>query len=299
MSRFISACTLYQKLSSPRSIEDFPGVSVVEIGRGLNSQEFAEFVGSLVIPDHVDWSGDFAPERPARLLGEVREMSRHSTDPRYPTRDQYFHTDLGYWGKKNQFATVLYAPHLEGPVAGTEYIDTSLLLQTAESDFPGITEILAEGTTVFSGAKYYTSVLPFKGSPDLIENTILKTLKDKKCKDLKALVAQEKRNFPPKCFPTIPRHPFRGSRCIVIDAPHTVNIKGSKLPRREVQHFISQFVLKYLDLKPEELAGRPYYAAHTWKEGQAVIWPQIGTLHRAQASPEGEILRDMLRGLIY
>jgi hypothetical protein len=80
---------------------------------------------------------------------------------------------LGYWSYPDEeddpFATLLYPWLLEGPVADTEFIDTGSLLEFAEKDkYRGITEILAKGITVLSGAKYYTSTLPARGSVDAI-----------------------------------------------------------------------------------------------------------------------------------
>lgn len=275
----------------------FPGIEVIEVGSRLSNREFEEFVGGLVIPAHFDMQGAFTEERQAQPLGETTSMRRNPEKPRDPwAPDHFFHTDRGYWDKINQFATVLYAQQLSGSeVAGTEFIDTSLLLDTVERDHPDITEALRQGTTVFSGAKYYTSVLAFKGSAAAIQ----RTLSERQCATLEEVAAKEAESYPPKSFPTVPMHPFRQKKeCVMIDEARTADIEGTGLAPGEIQRIITQFVHDYLALPSEVLADRPYYAVHEWQEGQALIWPQIGTLHRAQASPAGELERNTVRDFI-
>ena len=143
-------------------------------------------------------------------------MKRNLNSPPYPyARDHFWHTDLGYWSYPDEgdpFATILYPRLLEGRVADTEFIDTGSLLQFAEKDkYPGITEILAKGITVLSGAKYYTSALPARGSVDAIQNT----LNEKTSNNLAELAVRELAKYPPKAFRTISKHPFRkGADCI-------------------------------------------------------------------------------------
>jgi alpha-ketoglutarate-dependent taurine dioxygenase len=288
----------------PTTVEHFPdiegGIQVLDLEPGLGPEDIRRLVGNLVIPSHFDVQGNLIAARSAKLLGDVRDMKRSPNSPPYPyARDHFWHTDLGYWSypdEEDPFATVLYPRLLEGPVADTEFIDTGLLLEFAEKDkYPGITEIFANGITVLSAAKYYTSTLPARGSVDAIQNT----LNEKAGNNLAELAIRELIMYPPKTFRTISKHPFsEGVDCIWLDEPHTVDIIGANLPKLEVQEIIAGFVREYLALPPEELAGRPYYEAHTWEEGQAVVWSRRGTLHRAGASPDGESTRNMLKQLI-
>jgi alpha-ketoglutarate-dependent taurine dioxygenase len=288
--------SLYEKSSTPLRVY-FPGVEVLAAQPGLSMQEFGEFVGTLVIPSHTSTQGALTKERPAQPLGDITEMNRSPDDPRDPwSPDHHWHTDRGYWGEQNQFATMLYAQRLSGSeIASTEIIDTTLLLDAAERDNPGITALLRPGTTVFSGGQYYTTTLRSKGSAEAIERTLVA----KQCTTLEEVAAKEVLAHPPKRFPTITIHPFRGSDCIMIDEPRTAGIEDIGIEQKEVQHIIAQFICKYLALPAEELANRPYHAIHKWEPGDVLVWPQKGTLHRAQASPAGELRRNMLRLMVH
>ena len=77
----------------------------------------------------------------------------------------------------------------------------------------------------------------------------------------------------------------------MIDEIRAVDLIG----QQDARHLLDLIASQYLALLPEELAERPYYYAHQWQEGQAIIYPQVGTLHRAEPSIPGELRRDTLR----
>lgn len=286
--------SLYSNWGDP-STEHFPGIEVMQLEPGLSVQEFEEFASTLVIPLHVGMLGTRVEVELAEPLDSTIAMHRSPDSPRESwAPDHHWHTDRAYWGE-NQFATILYAQELSGDVAGTELIDTTLLLEAIERDHPGMTEILKPGNTVFSVTKYFAKVLPVKGSQEAIQ----RTLDQNQSSSLEEVVEKQNAAYPAKRFPTIPQHPFRWSDCLMLDEARTVDIEGTILSKREVQALIATIVEDYLALAPEELADRPYYANHEWEEGQVLIMPQIGAIHRAQASPPGELVRNTLRLFIH
>jgi hypothetical protein len=103
---FFYSMSLYQN-QYPVAHEHFRGVEVLDIGSGLSPEEFAAFVGSLVIPPHVNAQGRPVAEKVALPLGETRKMKRSSDDPPYLGRDQFFRSDMGYWGGASQ---LFYGP---------------------------------------------------------------------------------------------------------------------------------------------------------------------------------------------
>jgi alpha-ketoglutarate-dependent taurine dioxygenase len=239
----------------------------------------------------------FVKERPAQLFEEIRPIIRSPDVPDDPdARDRLPHADATYWGgNTNPFATVLYARDLEGPVADTGFYDTVSLLRYAEEhEHPGITKLLRGGTTVFSGAHYYTSILQAKG-----QEAVNTRVKAKGANNFHELGAEEERKYPPKRIKTIQINPFnRREECIMIDVPHTVSIEGTELSEEQIQEIITGLVKNYIALPPKELARRPYYKLHKWEKGDVLTWTQKGTLHEAGASPPGEIRREMFRHLI-
>ncbi len=270
--------------------QPLPGVEVLELEPRMSIPEFEEFAWDLVIPAHWEMDGSYVPRAAqAFQLDKTIQMVRCLDKPRDPwAPDHHWHSDKSYWGK-NQFATVMYAQRLTGQVAGTSFIDTTALLQAIERDFPGMTETLSHSAAIFTVRRYFEEILPANGSPEAIE----RTLEEHDASTLEEVAEMEHKKFPPKWFPALLRHPFRGETCTMIDDARVVDLTGEDEARS--QQILKVIRDRFLNLPLEELRQRPYYHHHEWEEGQVVIWPQIGTLHRAEPSPPGEKQRDTLR----
>jgi alpha-ketoglutarate-dependent taurine dioxygenase len=269
--------------------QPLPGVEILQLDGGLSVHEFEAVVPMLTIPRHLDMTGAQIEAKPATQLGDTiiaRRMPEKPRDPWAP--DHHWHSDRTYWGE-NQFASVLYAQRLLGDVATTGFIDTAALFQTMVADDPGLADELAESNATFSTSRYFEEVLPTEGSPE----AIAKTLVDKGAQTLDEVVALETAKYPAKEFPATPIHPFSGERCTMLDDSRVVALSGLSLARS--QEIIRRVKKQYLALPVEELEQRPYHYLHYWEEGQAIIYPQVGTLHRAMPSPAGEQQRDTLR----
>jgi hypothetical protein len=278
--------------------KSMPGIEVVQLRPNLGREAFAEFADSLEVPAHLDSVGNYIPSREAiRLEGEIA-MSRTVEDPRDDwAPDRFIHFDHSYWGNKakDQFATLLYMQHTEGDrVAPTGIIDTAILLQVIEDDNPGFTDELIDATGVFWGANYYHQILPLQPGA---EAAIQRTISAKGVETLAGVADLEAEKYPPKTYPAVAVHPFRGGvDCIVADVPRLIAFLGLSPERSDT---VIQLVKeRYLDLPPDTLADRPYYHIHEWKAGQVLIFPQIGTLHQSLRSPPEERLRDTLRYFI-
>ncbi len=283
--------SLYSEVLEPVD-EPMPGVEVFQLDAGMSEGEFEDFTDTLVIPEHWDLDGQRTPMRPAVRLGGTIAMSRTVDTPREPwAPDHHWHSDRTYWGD-NQFASVLYAQSIDGDVAGTGLINTTLLLEAIEDDEPGIFEELSSTQTVFSVRRYYEEILPEKGSPEAIQRTLDRF----DASSLSEVADKEERRYPEKAFPTLPMHPIWGVPVIMLDEVRSVRI--TNLPQSRGDEIIDLVVERYLRLDHDELAERPYYERHEWEEGQVLIFPQVGTLHRADASPDSEIERDTLRRFI-
>jgi len=270
-----------------------PGVEVLDIGGGLDPNQFTEFVKSLTIPAHADWAGNSVEARPARLFDRaLAAASRTPEKPRDPwAPDHYWHFDGGYSGEANQFASVLYAQHLRGRVAGTEFIDTAELLLAVESDQPGLTEELSACTGEYSVTRYYTDILSALG--EVAGNSIERTLQSKNASSLAEVAHREDVRYPIKHFPALLTHPFRRELCSMVDDLNLVRLLGVNATRGA--ELMRRMRDEYLNLLREELSDIPYYYRHQWQECQVVVFPQVGTMHRAEPSPAGELRRDTLR----
>jgi len=275
--------------------QPFPGIEILNIGSGLDHTQFTKFVSSLVLPHHFGEQGELIDARPAQLFErDIVAASRTPEKPRDPwAPDHHWHYDGGYSGGTNQFASVLYAQMLQGDeVAGTEFIDTAALLSAIEVDHSGLSEELIKYRLQASVGRYFRQILPSYGGD--AEAAIQRTLSAKGVSTLSEAATLEERRYPPKHFPAIAIHPFRQKeRCLMIDMLNVVHVLGALAVREaEILNLVRK---EYLELPKEELSQRPYYYRHTWEPGQVVIFPQVGTLHRAEPSPAGELRRDTLR----
>lgn len=266
-----------------------PGIEILSLDAELSVAEFEAVVSTLAIPEHFDMAGDRIEPRPAIQMDDTIKAGRTPNKPRDPwAPDHYWHSDRTYWGD-NQFASVLYARRMVGSVAATGFIDTTLLLQAMEADDPGLTSELAESEATFSVGRYFEEILPVDGS----KAAITETMTSRGVRTLTEVARLEIAKYPEKTFPTIPIHPFRGEPCTMIDNSRVIALSGIAAARSK--EIITRAKNRYLDLPLEELLQRPYHYLHQWEEGQAVIYPQVGTLHRAMPSPAGEQQRDTLR----
>lgn len=200
-------------LAGAEAFSPFPGIEVFNIGGQLSPDDFLQFSKELVIPSHVDMQGALINCRPNQPDGKVIEAQRSVQSPRDPwAPDHHWHSDKTYWGE-NPFASALYAQQLVGEVASTGFVDTSLLLEAIETDYPGISEELFAARAIFSVRRYYEDILPHKGS----DEAIARTLEQFEVDCLEEVVEKECERYPEKTFPAIAPHPISTWPSIMTD----------------------------------------------------------------------------------
>jgi len=168
---------------------------------------------------------------------------------------QDWHTDMSY-SRTIAFANVLYGikiPRRDGKALGsTEFSN----MHAAYDDLPEEMKRDLEGMTVLHDFnKFWEMMRREKGSKR------------------PALTEAQRRAKPPVSHPVFLTHPITGRRVLYANPGYAVRI--NELPEAE-----SERTLKFLfehQLKPD------YRYAFHWREGDVLMWEDIGTIHNAVA----------------
>ncbi len=189
--------------------------------------------------------------------------------------------------KKRPYATALYGNHIEGAVAGTNFIDTQKLLSYIAIDDPDLFAQLKGLSCVFSWSSYFDRTV-HKAGPEAIE----KARKANGLASLNTIANIRAIKYPAMTYPMLQTHPITGKDTLYFDerVVRIVNIP------RETDVLIQKELRSYFELDPIELAKRPYFYEHKWEPGQMVLFTNTGTLHCA--SPGNEGIRTLHRSLV-
>jgi taurine dioxygenase len=167
---------------------------------------------------------------------------------------QDWHTDMSY-SKEIAFANVLYAlkvPRRDGrPLGNTEFAS----MVAAYDDLPAeLKQRLAGKTVLHDFNKFWEHMRQQPGSkrPPLTE--------------------EQRRKKPPVSHPIFMRHPITGRNVLYANPGYSVRI--NELPARESDEILT-FLAEH-QLQPK------YQYAHSWTEGDVLMWDNIGTLHNAK-----------------
>ena len=167
---------------------------------------------------------------------------------------QDWHTDMSY-SKEIAFANVLYAlkvPRRDGrPLGNTEFAS----MVAAYDDLPAeLKQRLAGKTVLHDFNKFWEHMRQQPGSkrPPLTE--------------------EQRRKKPPVSHPIFMRHPITGRNVLYANPGYSVRI--NELPERESDEILA-FLAEH-QLQPK------YQYAHSWTEGDVLMWDNIGTLHNAK-----------------
>jgi taurine dioxygenase len=247
-------------LSQPLTAEDF-GAILGALGRhgvicipGQNLEtaslkDFAARFGELEINVA---AGSFCdPVHP-----EVMTLSNIKIDGKpigLADAGQDWHTDMSY-SSTIAFANVLYAikvPRRNGKALGsTEFAS----MHAAYDDLPADIKQRLDGKTVTHDfAKYWDKARAKPGSTR------------------KPLTEEQRRKKPPVSHPVFLTHPITGRKVLYCNPGYAMRI--NELPEDE-----SDTLLDFLfghQLQPK------YCYAHSWTEGDVLMWDNIGTLHQA------------------
>jgi taurine dioxygenase len=167
---------------------------------------------------------------------------------------QDWHTDMSY-SKEIAFANVLYAikvPRRDGRALGsTEFAS----MVAAYDDLPAdLKEKLAGKTVLHDFNKFWEHMRQQPGSkrPPLTE--------------------EQRRKKPPVSHPIFMRHPITGRNVLYANPGYSVRI--NELPEAESDEILAFLAAHQLQPK--------YQYAHSWTEGDVLMWDNIGTLHNAK-----------------
>jgi hypothetical protein len=119
----------------------FPGLTILPFEPGMDMESFRDLLQNVISELYQNQS--------------LVLHSKHNTSHRSPNSprdewapDHYWHSDQSY-GKKRPYATALYGNHIEGAVAGTNFIDTQKLLSYIAIDDPDLFAQLKDLSCVF------------------------------------------------------------------------------------------------------------------------------------------------------
>lgn len=168
---------------------------------------------------------------------------------------QDWHTDMSY-SKTIAFSNVLYGikiPYRNGePLGNTEFCD----MHAAYEDLPEDLKQELDGMTITHDFnKFWEMMRREKGStrPPLTE--------------------KQRKQKPPVSHPVFLVHPITGKKVLYANPGYSVRI--NELPEER-----SEAVLKFLF---EHQVQDKYRYRHRWKEGDVLMWDNMGTIHNAVA----------------
>lgn len=218
----------------------FPGQQL----SALDHRSFCEQFGEL--HHSASYHADGIPE--VSILSNIQKDGRNIG---YPDAGVIWHRDMTYTEVAG-FANVLYAvkvPQRDGRTLGnTQFINS----QAAYQDLPNdIKAKLRNAVGIHSVEKY---------------NETVRNLGSKRpaYKDLP-------RQSPSTAHPLAFKHPITGNTVLYCDPGHVARIEG--LPAGEDGEAMLQFLIDH-QLQPK------YRYAYSWTEGDALMWDNLGTLHR-------------------
>ena len=180
---------------------------------------------------------------------------------------QGWHTDMSY-SKEIALANVLYAikvPARDGrPLGDTQFRN----MHAAYEDLPSEIKARLKGrTATHDFAKFWDMMRARPGSQRV------------------ALTAEQRAKKPPVSQPIFRTHPITGRTILYCNPGYATRIDG--MPEAE-----SAELLAFLFEHQEQ---EKYFYAHTWAEGDVLMWDNIGTVHNAVADFLPHELRYMRR----
>ena len=189
---------------------------------------------------------------------EVMVLSNMTTDGKpigLGDAGQGWHTDMSY-SKEIALANVLYAikvPARDGrPLGDTQFRN----MHAAYEDLPGDIKTRLKGrTATHDFAKFWDMMRARPGSQRA------------------ALTPEQRTKKPPVSQPIFRTHPITGRAILYCNPGYATRIDG--VPEAE-----SAELLRFLF---EHQEREKYFYAHTWAEGDVLMWDNIGTVHNAMA----------------
>jgi taurine dioxygenase len=166
---------------------------------------------------------------------------------------QGWHTDMSY-SKDVALANVLHAikvPMRDGrPLGDTQFRN----MHAAYDDLPAEIKRRLEGrTATHDFAKFWDMMRTRPGSQRA------------------ALTSKQRAKKPPVSQPIFRTHPITGRNILYCNPGYATRIDG--IPEAESTQLL-QFLF-------EHQAQRKFFYAHTWSEGDVLMWDNIGTVHNA------------------
>jgi taurine dioxygenase len=250
----------------------------IDLAQPISDSDFKQILralgerGVLCFPKQRLETAEFA--RFGRMFGELEiNVANQFHEPGFPevmvlsnmTRNgkpiglgdagQGWHTDMSY-SKEIALANVLYAikvPARDGrPLGDTQFRN----MHAAYEDLPDEMKSRLKGrTATHDFAKFWDMMRARPGS----QRT--------------ALTAEQRAKKPPVSQPIFRTHPITGRTVLYCNPGYATRIDGM----REAE---SGELLRFLFEHQEQ---KKYFYAHSWAEGDVLMWDNIGTVHNAAA----------------
>jgi alpha-ketoglutarate-dependent taurine dioxygenase len=210
--------------------------------------------------------------------------------------DHFWHVDGTRWDTQPVF-TVIGCSKVEQGAPQTQLLDTvELLAMTLDNGFwadHGLDEHdLDEMTGVFQDTTYYRQAMPFldkfmkSWEKARYERIIAETVEKQGFKTPEEYFDNMDEEYPPKTFDLIQRTPLSNKKSLFIDGggrqSQLLGPDGSDMT--QVLHDLRW---EYL-ANEERLRRNGLIKTIGWEANRAIIFPQIGTLHRAGAGNDHE-----------
>jgi taurine dioxygenase len=197
----------------------------------------------------------------------LSNMTRDGKPIGFGDAGQGWHTDMSY-SKDIALANVLHAikvPMRDGrPLGDTQFRN----MRAAYEDLPAEIKRLLEGrTATHDFAKFWDMMRARRGSQRA------------------PLTAKQRAKKPPVSQPIFRKHPITGRTVLYCNPGYAMCIDGMA----EAES------VRLLDFLFEHQAQEKFFYAHTWTEGDVLMWDNVGTVHNAVADYGADQPRYMRR----
>jgi alpha-ketoglutarate-dependent taurine dioxygenase len=197
----------------------------------------------------------------------LSNMTRDGKPIGFGDAGQGWHTDMSY-SKDIALANLLHAikvPMRDGrPLGDTQFRN----MRAAYEDLPAEIKRLLEGrTATHDFAKFWDMMRARRGSQRA------------------PLTAKQRAKKPPVSQPIFRTHPITGRTVLYCNPGYAMCIDGMA----EAES------VRLLDFLFEHQAQEKFFYAHTWTEGDVLMWDNVGTVHNAVADYGADQARYMRR----
>lgn len=257
----------------PTAEQPLPSALLLHAPAGMNPEGLQTWVTPR-LTKLSNWLHTSAP----LVLGDQFRRRRDTVDPRHISDpDHQWHTDRSHLSDSGlPIATLLYAEEVADHPPGIMLLDTSQLLDALFKKMPDVTLDELWGMHVWlSRSKFYDTIVPSYDDVTATTRALEKSAAD----SLSRKAYERAYQFPAIARPLIQVNPVSLAPCLYIDTLRSRRLTGVELERAQTIHAALD------DMLADPPQGTAY--THEWQEGDVLIFPHFGTLHKALPGNHG------------